>query len=224
MSTANIKNLATDRDYHKWLWEKKGEKCVKNLIKHGFDAHFADDAESAADMVMEMVSEFESFGFAGSDTTRKLGLPEKLKSAGKTVYDHWEPDMSPEDNLECRKQQMAADCFMCSANAISMTGEIVNVDGVGNRTNAMSFGPKKVIILAGMNKVAKDLDRAIDRIYEVAAPMRARSLGIETPCGKNGICTDCNDPMRLCRITTILHRRPMMTDLSVFLINERIGF
>lgn len=224
MDKLNIKNWATEMDYQKWLWRKKGEKCIKNLIKHGFDAHFSDSGEAAAKLILGMVSEFDTFGFAGSDTTRVLGLPEKLKSAGKTVYDHWEPDMSPEDNLACRKQQMLTDCFMCSANAIAMTGEIVNVDGVGNRTNAMSFGPKKVIVVAGMNKVAKDLDAAINRIHEVAAPMRAKSLGIETPCGKNGICADCNDPMRLCRITTILHRKPLMTDLSVVLINESLGF
>lgn len=224
MSDLKIKKWATNMDYQKWIWKKKGEKCIKNLTKHGFDAHFSDNSNAAADLIMEMTSGFESFGFAGSDTTRKLGLPEKLKSLGKTIFDHWEPDMAPEDNLECRRQQMVADCFMCSANAISMTGEIINVDGVGNRTNAMSFGPKKVVVVAGMNKVAKDLDAAINRIHEVAAPMRAKSLGIETPCGKTGICADCNDPMRLCRITTILHRRPMMTDLSVVLINESLGF
>ncbi len=224
MEKLEIKKWATDMDYQKWLWEKKGEKCLKNLTKHGFDAHFTDNCEDAAALILKMAADFNSFGFAGSDTTRKLELPEKLKSLGKTVYDHWEPDMSPEENLDCRKQQMTADCFMCSANAISLTGEIINVDGVGNRTNAMSFGPKKVIVVAGMNKVAKNLEAAIDRIHEVAAPMRAKSLGIETPCGKTGICGDCNDPMRLCRITTILHRRPMMTDLSVVLINESLGF
>lgn len=224
MVKLDMTKSTTTEAYRKWLWKKKGEKCIKNLEKHGFDAHFTDNIEEAAALVMKMVSDFNSFGFAGSDTTRKLELPEKLKGLGKTIYDHWDPGMSPEENLDCRKQQIMADCLMCSANAISMTGEIINVDGVGNRTNAMSFGPKKVVIIAGMNKVAKDLDSAIDRIHEVAAPMRAKSLGIETPCGKTGICADCNDPMRLCRITTILHRRPLMTDLSVVLINESLGF
>jgi len=224
MNKLNIKTWVTDMSYQKWLWGKMGEKCLKNLKKHGFDAHFSENCDTAAELIMGMVTDFNSFGFAGSDTTRKLGLPEKLKQQGKTIYDHWDPDLSPEENLHCRKQQMLADCFMCSANAISLTGEIVNADGVGNRTNAMSFGPKKVIVVAGMNKVVKNLDAALDRIHEVAAPMRAKSLGIETPCGKTGICADCNDPMRLCRITTILHRRPMMTDLSVVLINESLGF
>lgn len=211
-------------DYHKWLGEKKGEKCLKNLKKHGFDAHFTDNGKAATELIIGMVTDYNSFGFAGSDTTRRLGLPQQLKELGKTIFDHWDPNMKPEENLACRKRQMDADCFMCSANAVSLTGEIVNVDGVGNRTNAMSFGPGKVIVVAGMNKVVKDLDAAINRVHEVAAPMRAKSLGIETPCGKTGICGDCNDPMRLCRITTILHRKPMMTDLTVVLINENLGF
>ncbi|MBT3226913.1 MAG: lactate utilization protein [Deltaproteobacteria bacterium] len=210
--------------FNQWLGQKQGEKSVKNLIKHGFDAHFVETKEEAGSLIESKVGEFESFGFAGSDTTRKIGLIEKLRDQGKTLYDHWEEGLAPEDGFRIRKKQSDCDCFLCSANAISMTGEIVNMDGVGNRTNAMSFGPKKVFIVAGMNKVTKDLDSALNRIHEVAAPMRAKSLGIETPCGKTGICGDCNDPMRLCRITTILHRRPMMTDISVVLINESLGF
>ncbi len=208
---------------NKWLWQKLGEKCVKRLERHGFQALLIDNAEEAVSVILEMVSGYESFGFAGSDTTRKLGLPDKLKEMGKILYDHWQ-ELTQEESLEIRKKQSQADCFICSANAISVTGEIINVDGVGNRTNAMSFGPKKVIIVAGMNKVTKDLDSALKRIREVAAPMRANSLGIETPCAKSGICGDCNDPMRLCRITTILHRKPMMTDVSIVLVNESLGF
>jgi L-lactate utilization protein LutB len=210
--------------FKQWLGQKQGEKCVKNLIKHGFDAHFVETREDAGSLIEGKIGDFESFGFAGSDTTRKIGLIEKLRDQGKTLYDHWEEGLTPEDSYRIRKKQSDCDCFLCSANAISMTGEIINMDGVGNRNNAMSFGPKKVFIVAGMNKVTKDLDAALKRIHEVAAPMRAKSLGIETPCGKTGICGDCNDPMRLCRITTILHRRPMMTDMSVVLINESLGF
>jgi len=224
MSSLNIKGLAMDQAYGKWLWEKQGERCVRNLAKHGFDAHFAGSVEAAAELIMGMAAGYESFGFAGSDTTRRLGLPAKLRAAGKTIFDHWDTELTPEENLACRKRQMLADCFMCSANAISMSGEIVNVDGVGNRTNAMSFGPGKVIIAAGMNKVTKDLETALSRVHEVAAPLRARSLGIETPCAKTGVCGDCNDPMRLCRITTVLHRRPLLTDSAVVLINESLGF
>lgn len=217
-------DLKVDNSYKYWLWEKLGEKCVKNLKKHSFDAFLVKDTEQAASLIMGMIGDYQTFGFAGSDTTRKLGLVEKLKDQGKTVYDHWQSGLTPKESLQTRINQGSCDCFFCSANAISLTGEILNMDGVGNRTNAMSFGPKKVFIVAGMNKVTKDLDSALKRIHEVAAPMRAKSLGIKTPCGTTGICGECNDPMRLCRISTILHRKPMMTDISVVLINQELGF
>ena len=106
----------------------------------------------------------------------------------------------------------------------SATGEIVNVDGIGNRTNAMTFGTKKVIIVAGMNKVTSDLDSALKRVREVAAPMRAKSLNRKTPCAESGYCSDCRSPQRICRITAILHRKPMLTDISVVLVGQSMGF
>ncbi|MCJ7774048.1 MAG: lactate utilization protein [Desulfobacterales bacterium] len=213
-----------ENNYKIWLKEKLAEKCVTNLKKHRFDAHFFQSSEEALTSIIGMVSKYETFGFGGSDTTRALKIPDELIKMGKTVYDHNREGISPEDSFDFRRKQSSSDCFFCSANAISATGEIVNVDGVGNRTNAMSFGPKKVIIVAGMNKVAHDLDSALKRIREVAGPMRAKSLGMDTPCAKTGICDDCNAPMRICNITTILHRKPMMTDISVVLINEELGY
>jgi len=210
--------------YQSWLWERWAEKCVKNLKKHGFGAHFAVTEEEACGLALEMTSGHESFGFGGSDTTRALGILEELKTKGKTVYDHWQEGLSRQKDLEIRLEMGRCDCFFCSANAISITGEVVNVDGIGNRTNAMSFGPKKVVIIAGMNKVTHDLESAIRRVKEVAGPMRAKSLGMETPCAETGICNDCNVPQRICRITTILHRKPMMTDVSVILVNQNLGF
>jgi len=213
-----------EQTYKNWLWEKLAEKTVNNLIKHGFQAQFTQTREEASRFILDNINEFKSFGFAGSDTTRQLSVLESLKEQKKILYDHWEPELSPEQSLAIRKKQSDCDCFFCSANAISAKGEIVNVDGIGNRTNAMSFGPKKVFIVAGMNKVTQDLDSALKRIKEIAAPMRAKSLNLETPCAKTGKCGDCNDPMRICRITTILHRKPMLTDITVILINEELGF
>jgi L-lactate utilization protein LutB len=208
----------------KWLWEKQGEKCVKALMDHGFDAHFVSTVEEARDLVLNMVSGYETFGFGGSHTTRSLGVKETLQAKGKTLFDHWEGNLFGEENRRIRLQQGRADCFLCSANAISVTGEIVNVDAVGNRTAAMTFGPKKVIIVAGMNKVRPDLPSALERIREVAGPMRAKSLNLDTPCAKTGVCSDCNAPKRICEVTTILHRKPWMTDISVVLINETLGY
>jgi hypothetical protein len=211
-------------DYQAWLWEKLGENCVNNLKKHGFDAHLAASRDEARDLLLHMISAYGTFGFGGSDTTRSLGLMEALVAKGKTIYDHWQQGLTKEEDLEIRLLQGRCDCFLCSANAVTITGEIINVDGIGNRTNAMTFGPKKVCIVAGMNKVTLDLESGLRRVREVAAPMRARSLGMATPCAETGICTDCNAPQRICRATVILHRKPMLTDISVILIKESLGF
>lgn len=213
-----------DHTYRTWLWQKLGEKSIEAFKKHGFDAHFVATVEEARKLILEMVSGYETFGFGGSNTTRSLGIMEELVSMGKTVFDHWQKDLSKEDDLGIRMQQGRSECFLCSANAVSATGEVINVDGVGNRTNAMTFGPKKVIVVAGMNKVTPDLESALRRVSEIAAPMRAKSLEMDTPCAKTGVCNDCNVPQRICRVTTILHRKPMLTDVSVVLINQSLGF
>ncbi|NNF98928.1 MAG: lactate utilization protein [Desulfobacteraceae bacterium] len=225
---ANLKlaGLSVDSGtkYQTWLWKKTGQATVKNLNKHEFDAHFANNIKEALHLVLPMIKPYETFGFGGSDTTRRLGVLPLLINAGMLVYDHWRENLTAQEDLEIRKKQGQCDCYFTSANAVSMTGEIINVDGVGNRTNAMSFGPAKVIVIAGMNKVTPDIPSALKRIREVAAPMRAKSLQMDTPCAKTGICSDCNSPQRICRITAILHRKPLKTDISVIMINEHLGF
>ncbi len=194
------------------------------MKKRGFDAYFASDAKSASTLALELAADCETFGFGGSATTRTLGIVEALKKSGKTLYDHWIPGLTRAQDLEIRLAQGRCDCFFCSANAVAETGEIVNVDGIGNRSAAMTFGPGKVIIVAGMNKVVPDLDAAFTRIREQAAPMRARSLEIKTPCAETGICNDCRSSHRICNITTILHYKPMLTRVAVVLVNQALGF
>lgn len=207
-----------------WLWEQRGRHCVEKLRKHGFDAHWTPDLETARQQILSMITRHKTFGFGGSDTVRRLGIVEHLKLSGKTVFDHWQKDLTPDESMSLRRSQLTCDCFFCSANAISLSGEIVNVDGAGNRTSAMGFGPAQVIIVAGMNKVTEDLAGALRRVREVAAPLRAKSLNMKTPCAENGLCVDCSSPQRICRITTILHRQPMLTPTSVFLINQALGY
>lgn len=207
-----------------WLWEKLGEKCISALKKNGFDAHFFSTGEEAKKGIMGMISGLETFGVGGSDTVRSMGIVDELSSMGKTVYDHWKKDLSREESMNCRLNQGRCDCFLCSANAISVTGEIVNIDGAGNRVAASMFGPKKVVIIAGMNKVTTDLDSAMKRAKEVAAPLRAKDFNIKPPCVETGVCSDCHSPQRICNITAILHRKPMLIDMSVVLVSENLGY
>ena len=211
-------------NHQTWLWEKLGEKCISALKKNSFDAHFYSTREEAKKAVLDMISGYETFGIGGSDTVRSLGIVDELRLMGKTVYDHWEKGLGPKESMDYRLSQGRSECFLCSSNAISVTGEIVNIDGVGNRVAASMFGPKKVVIISGMNKVTTDLDSAMKRAKEVAAPLRAKDFDIKPPCVETGICSDCHSPQRICNITTIFHRRPIMTDMSVILINENLGY
>ena len=206
---------------HQKIWM---ETTVESLQKHGFGAHFFPDREQAARYVIEQAQNCSTVGIAGTHTVRALGVVPLLEEAGKTLYDHWKLSVGTPEELECRRNQMQADLFLSSANAITMTGEIVNRDGCGNRINAMTFGPGKVIIVAGKNKVVPDLDAALARIEEIAAPVRAMSLNRKTPCTKTGICMDCDSPERICRVTSIIHRKPMFTEISVVLIDEELGY
>lgn len=199
------------------------ETTVESLKKHGFDAHFFQTGKEAADFIMSAASDCRTVGIAGTHSVRALGIVPMLEQAGKTLYDHWQLMGTPEE-LPCRKNQMQADLFLTSTNALTMTGEIVNREGCGNRTNAMTFGPGKVIIVAGRNKIVPHLDAAIDRIEEVAAPVRAMSLNRKTPCVKTGHCMDCDSPERICRITSIIHRKPMVTEICVLIVNEDLGY
>jgi len=159
----------TQSSHQLWLREKLAERCIENLKKHAFDAHFLPTAADALSLVLEETAGLSTFGFGGSDTVRAIGIPDALKARGKTVYDHWEEGLSKKEDLDLRLKMGRCDAFFCSANAISLTGEVVNVDGVGNRTNAMTFGPGRVFVISGMNKVTPDLDTALSRVREAEA-------------------------------------------------------
>jgi hypothetical protein len=200
------------------------DTTLESLKKHGFDAHFFSTRDEAAKFIMETAADCKTVGIAGTHTVRALGIVPMLENAGKSLFDHWQFKVGTPEELQCRKNQMLSDLFLTSANAITATGEIVNRDGCGNRTNAMTFGPGKVIIVVGRNKIVSDLDAAIGRIEETAAPIRALSLNRKTPCVATGHCMDCDSPERICRITSVIHRQPIFTKITVVILDEDLGY
>ena len=122
------------------------------------------------------------------------------------------------------QEQLGCDLFFTSTNALTLKGHLVNIDATGNRVGAMVFGPRRVIVVAGANKIATDLEAALARVKTFACPPNARRLGFDTPCAHTGLCTDCNSPQRICRVTTIIERQPRATDLAVCLVNEDLGY
>ncbi len=200
------------------------ETTIESLKKHGFDAKFCATRQEAATFIMDMASDCRTVGIAGTHTARALGIVPMLESAGKKMYDHWQFKPGTPEELQCRKDQSRADLFISSTNALTMTGEIVNREGCGNRTNAMTFGPGKAVVVAGKNKIVPDINAAIERIEQKAGPIRAMSLNRKTPCVKAGHCMDCESPERICRITSIIHRQPMLSKITVLILDEDLGY
>ncbi|MDR1125435.1 MAG: lactate utilization protein [Deltaproteobacteria bacterium] len=207
-----------------WHRETLGKRAVDALEKNNFTAAYFPDKEAALKHALGLVPAGASVGVGGSATEKAVGFSAALAKSGHTVYDHGLPDLTPEQRAEYRHKQLGCDVFITGANAITMKGEIVNRDGLGNRVAAMIFGPKKVVIVAGVNKLVKDLEEADTRINMVAAPINNKRLNTNNPCLKIGECADCRSPSRICNITTILHRRPVATEMHVLLIGEELGF
>lgn len=199
------------------------DRTAKALTSNDFDAHVFGDRESLIDAVLEQVTPGASIGVGGSVTVREIGLVEKLAAKDAQVLDHWRNGLTKEEIGTIRLRQLSCDLFLSSANAVTERGEIVNIDGFGNRINAMTFGPRKVVIIVGYNKIVCDVNMAIDRIKRIAAPLNARRLNLPLPCAETGYCHDCKSHARICRITSIMQRRPGGTDISVYLINEELG-
>jgi hypothetical protein len=206
-----------------WFIEKMMERAVKALSSNYFDARSFSDRESLINAVMQYATPSSKIGIGGSLSVRGIGLIERLSDQNTQVLDHWKQGLTKEEISAIRLSQLTCDLFLSSANAITEKGEIVNIDGFGNRINAMTFGPKKVIIIAGYNKIVPDVNSALDRIKRVAAPLNAKRLGLPLPCAETGYCHDCKTEARICRVTSIIQRRPSGTDVSVYLINEELG-
>jgi hypothetical protein len=207
-----------------WWIEEKAKKTIEKLEAHDFKALYVKNRQQAVEEIWKHVTPNQRIGVGGSVTIRELGILEQLEARGHTLYDHWKPGLSKEKSFEIRKSQMTSDLFLSSVSAITMNGELVNIDGAGNRVNSTIFGPGKVILVAGYNKIVDDVQEAIKRIKNVAAPINAKRLNIDVPCAKVGKCVDCNSPNRICRVVVIHERKPFLTDILVILVGEELGF
>jgi hypothetical protein len=207
-----------------WWIEERAKRAVEKLEAHGFKATYVKTREEAVEEIWKHVVPQAKVGAGGSVTIREIGILGQLEAKGHTLYDHWKPGIPKENIPGIRKSQMTSDLFLGSVNAITMNGELVNIDGVGNRVNSTTFGPGKVILVAGYNKIVEDVHEGIKRIKNVAAPINAKRLNIDVPCAKLGKCVDCDSPNRICRVVMIHERRPSFTDILIILVGEELGY
>jgi L-lactate utilization protein LutB len=200
------------------------DRAVGALRQNGFDAHYVASAAEAAARLLSYVQPGKSVGFGGSMTVAALGVKEELAKRGAVLLDHNAPGLSAVERREIQRRQLTCDLFLSSSNAVTLEGELVNVDGNGNRVAALSFGPVKTVVVVGANKIVRDEAAAWERLETVAGPMNAMRLGKQTPCTKTGSCQDCDADGRICRIYHVLRRRPALSDFSVIVVGEPLGY
>lgn len=206
-----------------WHNETIGKRVVEALIKNDFDAVYVPTAVEASNLIMKHVGPGTTVGFGGSMTIKGMGIQDKVRAAGGKVFDHGEAK-SPEEVLETARKEMLSDLYLCSSNAVTLDGILVNVDGMGNRVAAMSFGPKKVIIAIGINKICKDEAAAFERLKTFASPMNNKRLERPNPCVETGVCTNCRLESRICRLYSVMRKKPSRTDITVIIIGENCGY
>ena len=196
------------------------ERLQKNLTSNGFRSSFFQTKEEAAKYICDSIHN-KTVGFGGSKTIEELGLYEQLSEDNQVSW-HWKQDPD-----EARKQAAVADVYISSVNGISETGVLVNIDGTGNRLAGTIFGPEKVYFVVGVNKIAPDMEQAIWRARNIAAPMNARRFAVNTPCVKSKElrCYDCNSEERICKGMLLLWRKmDGVKECEVVIINEDLGF
>ena len=208
-----------------WTHEQKCLKAVESLERNGFTALYCATPRTAAEYIITNASDSVTVGFGGSMSIVSLGVEQQLREQGKEILNHASPGTSREEKMEIMRQQLTCDLFLSGCNALTLNGELVNIDATGNRVAAMFFGPRKVIVVVGRNKLVDGTpEDAIERVKAWATPPNSKRLNFKTPCASTGFCSDCNSPDRLCRVTTIIDRKPRFTDLHVLVVNADMGF
>ena len=216
--------MTLTRELVDWSYEEKCEKAVESLGKNGFTAVYCKTARQAYDYIIATAESAETVGFGGSLSVVDLKVADRLREMGKELLNHGVPGLSLDERLAIMRRQLTCDLFLAGTNALTLSGFLVNIDATGNRVGSMFFGPKKVIVVAGRNKLVDGgVEAAIKRVKDWASPPNARRLNYNTPCAKTGFCCDCNSPDRICRITTVIDRKPRLTDVHVLVVNEDLG-
>lgn len=208
-------------DPKKMYYDKRGEIIVKNLTSHGFEAYYCEDKEAALAKALELIPKGATVGWGGAMSAQQIGL---LDAMNEGEYNAIDRDKAP--NMEEREKAMRAclqsDYFITGANALSIDGQMVNIDGMGNRVAAIVYGPKYVVVIAGMNKVVDSLEAAVVRARTVAAPANKQRFPMQTPCAVTGVCGNCKTE-GICNQMLITRNSKPISRIKVILVGEDLG-
>jgi L-lactate utilization protein LutB len=203
---------------------KVAQQMIKAFNKRHMEASYALDGDQAREELLALIPEGVSVCRAGSLTLDEIGFWDALKKRGDVeIVDQIKPGLPPEEAWDIRLKGLSADYLVTGTNAVTLDGRLVNLDRTGNRVAAMTFGPKKIILAVGMNKVVSDLEEAMKRVKNLAAPANAIRINAKTPCVKTGLCTECSSPERLCNLWSIIEGNFIKGRIHVKLIGQSLG-
>jgi hypothetical protein len=209
--------------WQQWFHEKQAERTINALKKNNFEAVFVPDSKSACEEVMKQIPDGATVGVGGSVTLAQVGLLDSLGKRNINFIWPMRQGKTPDEIFELIRKSLSADFFISSTNAVTEDGKLFNVDATGNRAGAMFIGPRKTIIVCGINKIVKDIEAAEKKLKEWTGPQNAKRLGRKTPCVETGVCADCKSPDRICNIYITLAKKPARTDIMVILVGEQLG-
>ncbi|MDR0324104.1 MAG: lactate utilization protein [Treponema sp.] len=205
-------------------YSKLGPKVAEAFKSRSFEAYYFDEPAAAAEKIISLIPKDHLVSWGGSMTLKGLGIQERLKKDGYNLLDR-DNASTPEERFEIARQALLCDTYLSGSNAVSEDGQLVNIDGYGNRAAAVIFGPKQVIIAAGMNKVAKTLDDAIIRARTMAAPANIQRFpGLKTPCSATGSCADCLSGDTICSFFVTTRFCKPAGRIKIILIGKDLGF
>ena len=210
-------------EFQKKYYEKRGQILVKNLRKRHFDAYYCATREEALEKALGLIPVGKTLGWGGATSAEQIGLLKALRTGPYRVIDR-DTAASPEERVRMMRQCLLTDIFIAGANAISLEGEMVNIDGMGNRVAALVYGPEKVLIIAGMNKVVDTLEDALTRARTVAAPINKQRFGSDTPCAATGSCADCLSDGCICNQILITRNCRPAGRIQFIIVGEDLGF
>ena len=203
--------------------ERLAAKLIKNLERRHFEAYYCHTEDDIISKVKSIIPEGSSITWGGSMSIRDIGLTQALKDGNYVVYDR-DDVTTADEKLAVYRKAFEVDYYLASTNAISEDGVLVNIDGNGNRVAAITWGPKHVIFVVGLNKVAQDVGAALQRARSTASPINAARFDIDTPCQKDGICHNCNSPQSICNYIHILRNSHPEKRHIVILTDLNLGY
>ena len=206
------------------VFRKRAERAMVALTRNNMKTHLVDSREEVIPLLKKFIPVGSSVSYGGSQTLEQCAVIPFLRQSNYQVLDRNAPGLTPEEVKEVQRQAFLADFYLCSANAITEDGYLYAVDGNGNRVAAMVYGPEKVFVIAGYNKIVADKDAAQERVRRLAAPANMQRLGLDTPCKTTGICVDCNSPERICCSFLFLGPQRVRDRIQVILVGESLGY